>query len=707
MNCFFQNALPVWPRGRREKMNDFVLFTCDFSACAGDQTFLRITGCTYYRVKVNGVFLAHGPMRAPKGFFRVSELPFVPVNGKNTLEIEIAGSNVNSFDYMDQPSFLQAEVVAKKNVVAFSGKDFHAFDLGKERIQKVSRLSYQRMFFEAYRVAPVRKDLPELELETAPGVRYLASVMPEPEYRIDDSYHPVATLRRTYLADGALRRDNAVDNEFGANGTQSLPNRALTLVGFQGFKGFRQEELDVNAFLELGRYVRDDQGKIASTLFEGKINNAGFLKLHVVCTKPGRLVAMFDEIGHRPAGVDPLRLDVTCACFWDLLGPGEYFLESLEPYAFKYVETFMHEGEISLCEVSLREYKSPLPLKTPPPTLSGDLKKIYRAGCESFAANAVDVFTDCPTRERGGYIGDSFFTARAALSLTGSTVPEAFFLENYLLAPRHEGLPDGAFPMEYPGDHPTGQFIPNWGMWLLLQLEEYLARSGDRKMIGAFRKKILAFVDYIDRFCNEDGLPENLPGWVFVEWSRANTLTAGVNYPSAMLYARSLESVGALYDIPEYKKRADVMKKTIAAQSFDGQYFRDHALRANDGKLTVAPDRTEICQYYAFFFGVATPETYPLLWENLLAKFAPQCPAGKDDVAPANMIMGHYLRLALLVEAGLKKQALDEISASFIGMAEKTGTLWEHDDARASCCHGIASFISHLILQAAHVSALR
>ena len=248
--------------------------------------------------------------------------------------------------------------------------------------------------------------------------------MPEPEYRIDDSYRPVATLRRTYLADGALRRDNAVDNEFGANGTQSLPNRALTLVGRQGFKGFRQKDLDVNAFLELGRYVRNDRGEIISTLFEGKIDNAGFLKLHVVCTKPGRLVAIFDEI-------DPLRLDMTCACFWDLLSPGEYFLESLEPYACKYIEAFMHGGEVSRCDVSLREYKSPSPLKSPPPAISDDLKKIYCAGCESFAANAVDVLTDCPTRERGGYIGDSFFTARAAYSLTGSTLHEKFFLENY------------------------------------------------------------------------------------------------------------------------------------------------------------------------------------------------------------------------------------------------------------------------------------
>gem|GEM_PF-3727662 len=32
-------------------------------------------------------------------------------------------------------------------------------------------------------------------------------------------------------------------------------------------------------------------------------------------------------------------------------------------------------------------------------------------------------------------------------------------------------------------------------------------------------------------------------------------------------------------------------------------------------------------------------------------------------------------------------------------MTQTTGTLREHDDSRASCCHGIVSFISCLILQ--------
>ena len=38
-----------------------------------------------------------------------------------------------------------------------------------------------------------------------------------------------------------------------------------------------------------------------------------------------------------------------------------------------------------------------------------------------------------------------------------------------------------------------------------------------------------------------------------------------------------------------------------------------------------------------------------------------------------------------------------EIRGYFSKMADITGTLWEHDDTRASCCHGFASYISVLL----------
>ncbi len=701
-DLYFQSALPVWGTGRRFRMNDFILFTADFSAQKGQNVSLVLTASTYFRVKLNGCFVAHGPARGPKGFFRVETLPLACRSVQNHLEIEVSGANINSFDYLDQPSFLQAEVKIGDTVVAATGKDFRAFDLTHERIVKVSRLSYQRLFFEAYRVTPERGVLPELELEVTPDVSYLPARVPQPEYAIDRSYRKIKTLRRSYRKDAGLLPDAAPGTAFGVSGTQGVQNRALTLVGKNGFKGYHQEELDVNAFLELGRYVRDDKGEIVSTLFAGKINNTGFVQVRVNCTKPGRLVVMFAELEEPSGGVDPLRLETTCAVFWDLLTPGYYDLEAIEPNAFKYAEVFFDGGEGDICDLALREYKSPLVQKNLFTGNDAELKAIFDAGCESFAANAVDVLTDCPTRERGGYIGDSFFTSRAAHSLTGNLLLETLFLENYALAAADPGLPRGVFPMEYPGDHPTGEFIPNWGMWLLLELAEYRKRGGGQRILDAMRGKVFDFIGYMDHFLNEDGLLEKLPGWVFVEWSLANTFTQDVNYPTNMLYAAALDAAAQVYGETSLRLRAREMREKILAQSWDGHFFRDHAVRQKDGTLQVAPgDKSEICQYFAFFHHLATPEKFPGLWHTLVADFGPRRKAEGNypDVAFANAIMGNYLRLELLATYGLQEQMLREIKDYFLPMAQTTGTLWEHNDTRASCCHGISSFISYLILQ--------
>lgn len=133
-----------------------------------------------------------------------------------------------------------------------------------------------------------------------------------------------------------------------------------------------------------------------------------------------------------------------------------------------------------------------------------------------------------------------------------------------------------------------------------LELREYLDRSETANWIERFMGKSLGLLKYFSRFENSDGLLENLESWVFVEWSRANDLTSGVNYPSNMLYAAMLSAISELYNLPELSEKAQKIRETVYRQSFDGEFFRDHAVREN-GILKAAADRTEVCQYYAFF----------------------------------------------------------------------------------------------------------
>jgi alpha-L-rhamnosidase len=40
---------------------------------------------------------------------------------------------------------------------------------------------------------------------------------------------------------------------------------------------------------------------------------------------------------------------------------------------------------------------------------------------------------------------------------------------------------------------------------------------------------------------------------------------------------------------------------------------------------------------------------------------------------------------------------LDQLYKQYLPMAEKTGTLWEHKDTGASCNHGFASNVAHIL----------
>ncbi len=51
---------------------------------------------------------------------------------------------------------------------------------------------------------------------------------------------------------------------------------------------------------------------------------------------------------------------------------------------------------------------------------------------------------------------------------------------------------------------------------------------------------------------------------------------------------------------PDMTDDAERIRETIRRQSYEGGFFSDNAVRVN-GKLQVTTNRTEVCQYFAFY----------------------------------------------------------------------------------------------------------
>ena len=693
----FRSAVPVWPCGEERRMNANVRFVSEFTSSAKMRAVLRITGSSFYRIRLNGGHVGYGPARGPKGHFRVDEWPLDLQLGSNHLEIEATAYNCNTYYTTMHPGFLQAEVIdVTGKVLVATGRrgDFAA--TATERVTRVPRYSYQRAFSEVYRLGSDAPTQP-LNLVEQPAVKLLPRRASYPKF---EQNRALRIMSRGTMEFGKSTPPNLRRCEFLAP-QERRPDRLWYLAS--EFEESAVQDVGDRGFVPDGRPCGNGfpctLANDGAVLIDAGLNDCGFFGATIHVKRPGKLLLVFDEV-LTDGKVDPWRLTCCNTVEWIFDRSGTYEIETIEPYVWRYANLFVvGDTELTVENPFVRTYKNPEVGRATFDCSDPGLRKIFEAARESFAQNAVDGFTDCPSRERAGWLCDSYFMGRVNKALTGNVELERLFLENYRMPEGFGNMPAGMVAMCYPGDHLNGEFIPNWALWLILEVEEFLQRSGDRAFVDAMRPRLEGIIAYLDNFSDADGLLRELRSWVFIEWSAANKLTQDLNYPSNMLWAEALDAMDRLYGRPDLAAKARKTRESIRRQSWTGTWFCDNARYQPDGTLKPTGFCTETCQYYAYYFKTVTPETRPELWNVLLKDFGPKRRQTKKhpEIWPSNAFIGNYLRLELLSRAGLVRQLLDEMKGYFLYMAERTGTLWEHDGTLASCNHGFASHVAFML----------
>ena len=689
---------------------------------ADEPLTLRIAAADVYRLWIDGILTAHGPARTAHGYARVDEISLPsPSADSSVLFVEVQSAHVPCFDGVEQDAFLAAEVVDAHGRVVAETNDFEAWRDGT-LVQRVRRYSYQRGFVESRRL---QGDL---------GAFRRGGPAPE-------GWGRVATVPRTlpHLLPRGVPYPALAFHDAGASverGRVSLdPSaepgspREVTLVGTHGFKGFLPTEWEDNSARDAAQLVWHTETSVGNpchpcypcetsrrdceaphaALYDFGRTLTGFFSLRVRAAAPdgATILVVYDEL-RAPEGapfpVDGLRADWARVVKWRLAA-GEHELLSFHPASARFAAVVVLEGDAEIDRFGMVDYENSAKARAAlPPTGDATLDDIVAAARETFAQNSVDVLTDCPSRERAGWLFDALFTGRSESLFTGRNDVERAFLENYALAPQSPHLPEGMIPMCYPSEVLLGEYIANWALWWLLQLAQYRDRTGDDSVVALSRPKIEPLLAYFESNVGPEGLLENMPGWVFIEWSACNDKdhVSGVNFPSNFLYAAALEAAASLLDRPALAARGAAVRETAARLAWNGEWFEDNAVRDDSGALRLQGHITETGQYYAFYFGAATPASHPALWERLRTEFGPSRDAARSypDVTPSNAIPGAYMRLELLLRDGRAAQCLDEIRGFFAPMARLTGTLWEHLSPNASLDHGFASSAAWLIYKA-------
>lgn len=701
----FVRAVQVWPAALSGQMNIWLSFHARVKLPSKKTAMLRIAAASTYRVWLGGEFLGEGPARTAHGFARVDEWPVAAnAKGELALTIEIADYGVPTFCETHEPGYCCAELVAGKKLLAWTAPKGGGFVVERrgERAHQVERYSYQRAFVEGYTLdarglfwqsADYNPTAPLALARVKHKRQWLERGMAYPDFSV--------IAPKSKVVRGTSRFDEA-------QAAKIVQRRFLFDVPGTSL-GWPLDQVEWPLFRTLAGLVSTTTGAAKSTgaVMLAKNNwlrvdfggvKTGFPQLRVKANEATRLLLIFDEL-LMDGQISFDRADCVNSLWLHLAAGTQVDFQSFEPYTFQHLQVLVVEGRAVVEKIRLRNCINAEKVKAAPKNLTPAAAMVRGAALASFRQNALDVFMDCPSRERAGWLCDSLFTARAEWHFCGDNPIERAFLENFLRPKMFAGLPAGMVPMCYPaeplacfGPEPgVPTYIPNWAMFLVLQLDEV---TRERRLPKASQplveRRVRGLIKFFEHFENESGLLEKLKSWVFVEWSKSNEFVQDVNFPTNMLYVAMLRASAGLLGDRKLAAKAQRLENTIRALAWKDGRFVDNAVRDQDGRLVVTEHASEVCQYYAFSFGLATPEREGALWRRLV----------KEDYRefyPANAFVGKLLRLELLIEHGEFAAARRELMKNFAPMARQTGTLWEHTDIRASCNHGFTSYIAVLI----------
>lgn len=677
-NQFFKAALPVWIKDRDKEWN----VTAEIFYAAKDLkgATLTLAGATFYQVYLDEKLLHFGPAKKALGYAGVDVIPLPDIE-EGVLSIRIAGYYCACYNGAVTSSFVQAEIEKDGEILAATGKGGFECRLYTPKLHKVMNYSHQRQFSECYNLSrrPLKVrfgivdpqvtlikrgvDLPDLDEKPA---RYLECA---PYTMLENVKHPL-------------------------RGYQLGPECEYK------YAQYPYDELESVPFVEYLKMVPDystDCNRGTAGTVEhwdlGRIE-AGFLSLKVNAKVDSRIIVVFGEQNAADGRPYPLPVNATNCVEWRLPA-GEYTLHSFEPYTVMGIEIMVTDGEAEIEYVGVTEYcysaKKMKSIKIDDP----ELALVYDAAKASFRHNAVDIFMDCPSRERAGWLCDSYYEGMSEYYFTGTTMVENEFLNNYLLGGgKREGL-DGMVEMCYPAT--CEKHIPQWSMWYVLELYDYFTKRGRGDRKDDFKEQLYALLGYFKKFENEFGLLEKLPSWNFVEWSKLNQRVHDVSWPTNMLFAEAVECIGKLYDDSALLEKATKLRETINKMAWNGKMYMDRAMRQEDGSLKNTDELSETCQYYAFRYGLAdiNEERCAYLKDMVFNVFGKDIMAEKcPEIEPSNSLPGFYIRTELMLKWKMYPELVEYIKHFFLPMAQATGTLWENKTSGASCDHGFASYIA-------------
>lgn len=221
-----------------------------------------------------------------------------------------------------------------------------------------------------------------------------------------------------------------------------------------------------------------------------------------------------------------VRFDLRSNCRYEekwILSGGEDTLDQFDYKGFRFAELIVPEtAEIISVKFRIRHY--PFKQKAVYKSINADFDNIIKLCVNTIKYGTQEIIPDCPTREKGSYLGDFCISGRAQALLTGDTT---FLKKTILDFCRTSFICKGLMSvatssfMQEIADY--GLIFPSLVLWTY-------KFDGDIEFLKSVEPTLKGMYEYFSSFDRGDGLIEKLYGqWNLVDWP-AN-LRDGYDFP--------------------------------------------------------------------------------------------------------------------------------------------------------------------------------
>jgi len=333
-----------------------------------------------------------------------------------------------------------------------------------------------------------------------------------------------------------------------------------------------------------------------------------------------------------------------------------------------------------------------------------NLNRIYQAALSTMECSISDAFMDCPGRERGSYLYDSYWAALGFQSVTSDKALEQRFLRQFIETQTnmpYDGFLVGLYPSELA--RWKGGVQPPWFahiVFWLVQVDRYLRLFGDAALKSEWKPAVVKIIDVLGRSRSAEGVLDNSKLETFWDWSRFKTgsIQTGNNF----VYAHVLILMGRLYDEPEWIKLGRQTAEAIEQAAWTGQeLYSDTVVRDQDNKLCPGPGLSVAMNAIALWSELIPQERADRVWRQL-RNFHPQTLDRPVFDYETNLVRGSIYSLMFRFEhqgrigdvAGL----VQDLKEAYMPMSERGQTcLGEHLAYQSSLCHGLNGYVAHLL----------